>query len=176
MCPGEGDKGTEETGVFSRTPRAFADPVSPPPPSQALLGNTQHTHSHSSLWGYPQLYKGMTAPHGAPRVSTAIIHPGHLSPQLLTLGRVLGFTQTQARLLPGMVTPQTQEQMFTHRRNPEVSNLIMSLPGLKPSSHWCCLHKGSSDTACPPIPPPVTLQHTIDTQETTGQTLRSVCV
>ena len=67
--------------------------------------------------------------------------------------RVLGFTQTQARLLPGMVTPQTQEQMFTHSHTPEVSNLIMSLPGLKPSSHQCCLHKGSSDTACPPIPP-----------------------
>ena len=90
--------------------------------------------------------------------------------------RVLGFTQTQARLLPGMVTPQTQEQMFTHSHTPEVSNLIMSLPGLKPSSHQCCLHKGSSDTACPPIPPPVMLQHTRDTQETTGQTLRSVCV
>lgn len=73
---GQGNRGGV-FGVFSRIPRAFADPVSPPPPSQALLRNTQHTHSHSSPWGHPQLPKCMTAPWGPQSVNSH--HPPRAS-------------------------------------------------------------------------------------------------
>ena len=108
---GQGNRGGV-FGVFSRILRAFADPVSPPPPSQALLGNTQHTHSHSSPWGHPQLPKCMTAPWGPQTVNSH--HPPTASESSTAhTWRVLGFTQTQARLLQGMVTPQTQEDVRT---------------------------------------------------------------